>query len=129
MPIKQEKICSPQGVHIAKAKRRLPFAQLFFGAVLASLSIGSVYAQTDAQRIADLERNLNRALSVIDTLSTKMERLEKEKAVAATPKLGDTAKTASKDGQPDVAAVKPADGNLVKTVAEQNGPLIPCNSR
>ena len=124
MPINQEKICSPQGIHIAgKAKSRLPFAQLFFGAVLASLSIGSVYAQTDAQRIADLERNLNRALSVIDTLSTKMERLEKEKAVAATPKQGDTVKTVAKDGQPDVTAVKPADGNLVKTVAEQNGRL------
>ena len=48
------------------------------------MAMGTAQAQTDAQRIADLQRKLQSALKVIDKLSDKVDRLENGGAAAAS---------------------------------------------
>ncbi|MGZ4955206.1 MAG: hypothetical protein ACXV8Q_08830 [Methylobacter sp.] len=121
MLIKFENKRSPQGLHTSSnAKSHLSFAPIFILAALTSMTIGTANAQTDAQRIADLERNLKSALSVIDKLSSKMEQLEKSNKTVAESKSTDTVTPVSKEGKPDITAAKPTDGDLTKTVTEQN---------
>ncbi|MGZ4969167.1 MAG: hypothetical protein ACXV8O_07960 [Methylobacter sp.] len=124
MPIKFENKRSPQGLPTSSnAKSHLSFAPTIILAALASMNISTANAQTDAQRIADLERNLKSALSVIDKLSSKVERLEMDNKTAAASKSTDTVKSISKEGKSDTATIKPIDGDLTKTVAEQNSRL------
>lgn len=121
MSIKTENEQLPQGTHAHNnAKSRSAFAPIFTVAVLASMTLGTANAQTDAQRIADLERNLKSALSVIDKLSAKMEQLEMDNKTAAASKPTDTVTAVAKEAKSDVTVVKPVDGDLSKTVAEQN---------
>lgn len=94
-------------------------AKVFIGAALASLSVGSASAQSEAQRIADLERKLQNALGVIDKLSSKVEQLEKETPVSAS-KARKNASAEANVAEAEVVVDKPAAVALSKTVEEQN---------
>lgn len=86
---------------------------LLIGAAITTMTIGSANAQTDAQRIADLESKLQRALTVIDKLSDKVEHLENAKS--AVP-----AKIENKNQVVETANSTIPETELTKTIAEQN---------
>lgn len=110
MPIKSKNKSLSQRILSLGVKSRSPFARIVAAAVLATMTIGTADAQTDAQRIADLELKLKSALTVIDKLADKMDRLEKN----------NTATAISKVSVPDTTIVKTTDANATKTVADQN---------
>ena len=121
MPRKLENRWLPQGIYFPVAARsRSSFTQIFIAVAMAYVAIGTANAQTDSQRIAELERKLKSALNVIDRLSDKMERLEMANKTAEPPKSTAAIKPESKASKPDIPVAKPADGNLTKAVAEQN---------
>ena len=98
---------------------RPPFARLAISAALISLSIGAADAQTDAQRIADLEHKLQKALTVIDKLSGKVEQLETGgQKTSAKPSV--SVKTQANNSEAETNAVNPSEDELSKIVAEHN---------
>lgn len=90
--------------------------------LLASVVMaGTANAQTDAQRISDLERKLQSALDVIDKLSNKVEQLETGNNTTAVSKSAGAIKPEPKTKEAEVAAANPVNVELTKTVADQNG--------
>jgi hypothetical protein len=105
----------PHGVKV-----RFRYSQLFIAVSLAC-SMTAAHAQTDAQRIAELERKLKSALLVIDNLANKVEHLEQHTELPATPNSSNH--LTNRDPNAHIAEVTPAnsvDTNLSKTIAEQN---------
>ena len=98
---------------------RPPFVRVAISAALISMSIGVADAQTDAQRIADLEHKLQKALNVIDKLSDKVDQMEV--SGQQTPaKPNSKVKTLANTSEANVISVKPTEVELTKTVADQN---------
>ena len=101
-----------------KPKSRSPLMVVFIAAVSILMVAGTANAQTESQRIAELERKLTNALTVIDKLSDKIERLETVRTVE-NPKPSPTG-LESAATRPGVATAKPAKDDLSKVVAAQN---------
>jgi uncharacterized coiled-coil protein SlyX len=121
MPINLENIrLLPEVASPGNAKNCPPFNRLAIALALISLSIGVADAQTDAQRIADLERKLQKALNVIDKLSDKVDQLEVGTQKAPATKPTASVKTLADSGEANITPVKPTEVELSKTVAEQN---------
>jgi uncharacterized coiled-coil protein SlyX len=100
-------------------------------AILATLAAGSVHAQSDSERIADLERKLQSALGVIDKLSDKVQQLETDKksqaanktagavAVAAGARYSDLKAAGAAAGSEEVNAVVAAQNSRIESLQQQ----------
>lgn len=91
------------------------------GVTLACLSIGTVNAQTDSQRVAELEHQLKNALGLIDKLSNKVDRLESEHK--ATDGVKTTGKINALERVEPKPAAETASNSVAKTVEEQNNQI------
>lgn len=108
----------------SQAQTASRLSRLLLGAALIGLNIGNADAQTDAQRIADLERKLQKALKVIDKLSDKVDQLETAKPQTARVSTTDI-QTAPNPASSGMAVAMPAETAspqtpVNQTVAEQN---------
>ncbi len=121
MQMELENKCSLQGAYPSgHARSHTPSSVLIIVAALISMTVGTANAQTDSQRIAELERKLKSALTIIDKLSDKVERLELSNKTAGVSKPTEAVKAVSKADAPNLTAAKPIADDLGKTVAEQN---------
>ena len=100
---------------------RTNFTRIVFGVALSSMFVNDASAQTDAQRIADLEHKLEKALTVIDKLSNKIDHLEQDKTVAT--KTEKSTKLEIKQAVTGINAERANEEVLTKTIAEQNNRL------
>ncbi|TAN52339.1 MAG: hypothetical protein EPN21_04225 [Methylococcaceae bacterium] len=108
----------------SSAVLRKALTPLLAGMMSTVLTAGTAYAQTEAERIADLERKLQNAIGVINKLSDKVEQLEAVNKAAKAPKASVAAATsAGKTSESGVIAPQPVSGDVIKTVSEQNARL------
>jgi hypothetical protein len=98
---------------------RLKSAKLLFGAGLIAMAMDDAFAQSDAQRIKDLEHKLQNALQVIDKLADKVDHLETSRKPNSELK-SDIKHTNSKSGVADAKSVDTVDSTSSNTVADQN---------
>ncbi|MCH8622471.1 hypothetical protein [Undibacterium sp. TS12] len=92
-------------------------------AVSLLFSLPASAAQSDKERIAELEKKLERSLAVIDKLSQRVDQLEAQKAIVAKvsesdaetrAKMSESVKQATEVSQQQVARIDQLEKNLVQ---------------
>ncbi|WP_422978422.1 hypothetical protein [Undibacterium sp. TC9W] len=92
-------------------------------AIALIFSLPAYAAQSDKERIAELEKKLERSLAVIDKLSQRVDQLEAQKTIAAKvsegdaesrAKMNESVKLATETSQQQVARIDQLERNLVQ---------------